>query len=112
MTIVEEKHLETLYNQIEILRGEMVISQESLLESAPDFIYNSITSPIVYRAVSEYMQYKMDQAKTDIERSDLAKENFLTIISSISFSRTQNKILLNEDASEFILYYFYLINNS
>ncbi len=112
MTKVDERHIESLYNQIEILKGEMVINRDDLFENAPGFIYNSLTNPIVYRAISEYMQYQMDQTKTDIERSDAAKKNFLIIINSIQFSKTQNKILLNEDASEFILYYFYLINNS
>ncbi len=109
MKKVEQHHLETLYNQIEILKGQMAISQDEIEKSVPDFIYNTVTDPLIYKLISEYMQYKIDQEATDIEKATVAKNVFLMILSSISISRVQDKILLNEDSVEFILYYFYLL---
>lgn len=112
MKKLEEKHLETLYNQIEILKGEMIINRESLMESAPEFIHNTISNPIVYRAISGYIQYKMDQTESESARGREASAALSIIMNSITISTQQKKILLNESASEFILYYFYLVDNS
>lgn len=109
--IIMRNAIEELEYQITRLSNEVVVDVLGFEKDPYSFIENSITSPLVLRAIIDYITIK-NIGLNKKESRDQEKRSIIDILGSVSLSDTQNKIMISESSSEFVLLYIYIVELS